>query len=294
MLSDKVCLVTGAGHGIGRAVAVELGKLGATVVVNDLGTSPEGDGRDEAVAKDTADRVRGVGGTAMAHFGDISSIDYTERLVADAFEAFGRVDGAANFAGIVRTDPISEMSRADWDDIVDVHLGGHFALLRSVVAHWEEMAEREGELEPQRSFVGVTSRAALGQQRAVNYSAAKAGVLGLVRSAAAELAPLNVRVNALSPGARSRQNEYFYVDDDADHERPPPPSKVGPMVGYLLSDHAEDVTGCTIRASGDAIGIMSDPEIVRTAFKNGGWTAEDIADRFRETVGDGVALDRSG
>jgi NAD(P)-dependent dehydrogenase (short-subunit alcohol dehydrogenase family) len=292
VLSNKVCLVTGGGHGIGRAVAIELGKLGATVVVNDLGTSPRGEGRDESVAHDTAELVREVGGNAMAHFGDVSSLNYTEQLVADAVKEFGRIDGAANFAGIVRNDSISEMSRADWDEVLDVHLGGHFALLRAVVAHWEGVAERAGDLEPQRSFVGVTSKAALGQRRAVNYSAAKAGVLGLVRTAAAELAPQNVRVNALSPGARSRQNDYFHVDDDAEQERPPP-SKVGPMVAYLLSDHAEDVTGCTLRASGDTIGIMSDPEMIRMAFQNGGWTAEDVADRFRKAVADGVQIDKS-
>lgn len=292
MLSDKVCIITGGGNGVGEGVAEVLGELGAAVVVNDLGTSPEGEGASREPAEETAETIREAGGTAMAHFGDVSSVQYTRELVADTVEEYGRVDGAANFAGIIRNRPIAEMTKDDWDAVIGVHLGGHFALLHALAAHWEDVAE-DGELGSQRSFIGVTSGAALGGRQEANYSAAKAGVLGFVRACSDELGPKNIRVNALSPGAKSRQNTYFYVDRDPEEvERPPDPRKIGPVVGFLMSDHAEDINGCTIRASGDRIGLQADPEPIRTAYQNGGWTAADIADRFRESLGEGIDLDK--
>jgi len=292
MLSDKVCIITGGGNGVGEGVAEVLGELGASVVVNDLGTSPEGEGKSSEPAEETARRIREAGGTAMAHFGDVGSVDYIRELVADTVEEYGRIDGAANFAGIVRNRPIAEMTEDDWNAVIDVHLGGHYALLHALADHWEDVAE-EGGLDTQRSFLGVTSGAALGGQQEANYSAAKAGVLGFVRACSDELGPKNIRVNALSPGAKSRQNAYFYVDRDPEEiERPPDPRKVGPVVGFLMSDHATDINGCTVRASGDHIGLQEDPQPVRTAYQNGGWTAEDIAERFRESLGEGVELDK--
>jgi NAD(P)-dependent dehydrogenase (short-subunit alcohol dehydrogenase family) len=293
MLSEKVVIVTGGGNGVGEGVAEVLGELGATVVVNDLGTSAEGEGESAEPAEETAERIREAGGTATAHFGDVSSVEYTRELVADTVDEYGRVDGAANFAGIVRNRPISEMTKEDWDAVIDVHLGGHFALLHALAARWEDVADEEGGLDTQRSFLGVTSGAALGGRQEANYSAAKAGVLGFVRACSDELGPKNIRVNALSPGAKSRQNTHFYVDRDPEEvERPPDPRKVGPVVGFLMSDDAEDVNGCTIRASGDRIGLQDDPQPIRNAYQNGGWTAEDVAERFHESLGEGVELDK--
>lgn len=293
MLSDKVCIVAGGGRGIGEAVAVELGREGATVVVNDLGSSVHGEGESQEPAEQTVAAVEEAGGEGMAHFGDIASLDYTEKLVEDTVAEYGRVDGAVNFAGILRDSISYKMSGEEWDQVIRVHLRGHFSLLRNVTAHWRERSRDRG-LESQRSFLGVASRSALGSPGQANYSAAKAGIMGLTRTAARELARFNVRVNAFMPTAYTRM-----IDEIPEEKRPftreeMPPEKVGPMVAYLMSDSAEDITGMTVRAAGDGIGLVSDPEIHRLGFQDGGWSAEDIDEKFRSTVAQGIDLDRSG
>lgn len=293
MLSDKVIIVTGGGHGLGEATAIELGSLGASVVVNDLGASVTGEGQSTEPAEETAGNVREAGGQAMAHFGDVTDLEYTEQLVADTVDEYGRVDGVVNFAGILADSISYKMTGDEWDRVIRVHLRGHFALLRNVGAQWRERAG-DGELETQRSFLCVSSRAAYGNIGQINYSAAKAGILGLNRSAAKELNRYNVRVNALIPSGYTRM-----IDQIPEGQRPiepedMPPEKIAPMVGYVMSDEAEDVTGCTLRAIDDAVGIMAEPEADRIAFNEGGWTAEEIAERFRETVGRGQDLERVG
>ena len=202
MLSGKVCVVAGGGHGLGEAVAIELGRHGATVVVNDLGSSVHGDGAKSEPAEETIEAVQEAGGSGMAHFGDVSSLEYTEELVADTVDEYDRIDGVVNFAGILRDSISYNMSGEEWDDVIRVHLRGHFALLRNVAAHWREQAGENGDgIETQRSFVSVSSRSALGNVGQANYSAAKAGVLGLTRATAKELARFNIRVNALMPTA---------------------------------------------------------------------------------------------
>lgn len=286
MLEEKTVVVTGAGHGVGEAVAIELGRYGANVAVNDLGTSPEGEGTDPEPAESTAEAVREAGGEAITHFGDAASMETAEALVESAYQEFGRVDGVANFAGIVRNDPIADLSREDWDAVIDVHLGSHFAQLRALVRHAEEH-----DLESERSFIGTSSGAAVGGHGQLAYSTAKAGVLGFVRSASDELRGEGIRVNALVPGAESRQNSYFPASDSENRDIPGP-EHIGPTVGFLMSDEAEGVNGLTIRASGEMIGLVSDPQATRLAFREGGWTPEEVAERFHATFGEYENLDR--
>jgi len=293
MLANKVFIIAGGGHGLGKVTAVELGGYGATVVVNDLGTDVTGEGESASPAEETVEAVEDTGGDGMAHFGDISSLEYTKSLIADTYEEYGRIDGVVNFAGILRDSISYKMTSDEWDDVVRVHLRGHFALLRNVAAHWREQAKESG-LGTQRSFVGTTSRAALGNIGQVNYSAAKAGVLGMTRSAARELHRHNIRVNALMPTAYTRMVERIPEEHQSFDEEDMPPEKVAPMVAYLLSDEAEDITGCTLRAAGDAIGIVSDPQVTRMGFQERGWTAEDIAEQFRDSIAQDIELERSG
>ncbi|MDY6765562.1 MAG: SDR family oxidoreductase [Halobacteria archaeon] len=294
MLSDKVCVVAGGGHGLGEAVAVHLGELGAKVVVNDLGTSVHGEGKNKEPAQETVQRIRDNGGTATAHFGDITSLDYTERLVSDAVDEYGRVDGAVNFAGILRDSMSHKMSGEEWDDVIRVHLRGHFALLRNLASYWRETAkDEEQDVESQRSFLSVTSQSALGNVGQLNYSAAKAGVLGLTRTGARELQRYNVRVNALMPSAYTRMTETIPEEYRPYTEKEMPPEKVAPMVAFLMSDHAEDITGCTIKAGGDEVGLVSDPDIYRIGIQEGGWTAEGLAEKFRDKVARGEDLERT-
>lgn len=295
MLSEKVCIVAGGGRGIGAAVAEGLGRNGATVVVNDLGVDVAGEGEDVEPAEETADRVDAAGGEGRAHFGDVTSLDYTEELIDDTVSRYGRVDGIVNFAGILRDSMLFNMTGEEWDDVVRVHLRGHFTLLRNAAAHWRSRAKEtdDGQLASQRSFLGVASRSALGNVGQANYGAGKAGVLGLMRTGSQELDPYNVRVNALMPTAYTRMIDNIPEEHRPFTEEERPPEKVAPMVAYLMSDYAKDITGCTLRAAGDGIGLVSDPEIVRLGFSEGGWTPEGIAEKFRSTITEGMTLDRS-
>lgn len=286
-------IVAGGGRGLGEATATELGRHGAAVVVNDLGTSLDGTGRDEGPAADTARAVRAEGGRATTHLGDVSSFDYVADLVADTLDEYGRVDGVINFAGIVRDAISYKMDPADFDAVVEVHLRGHFCLLRHVAAHWRERASEGGaddRLADQRSFVSVVSPAIWGNVGQLNYASAKAGVLGLTRTAAAELFRYNVRVNALLPLGFTRMVESIPAERRSVDPEEIPPEKVAPMAAYLLSDEAADVTGCTVRAAGDEIGLVSAPEVTRRAYREGGWSLSAIAEHFREDLASGVEL----
>ena len=290
-LSGRVCIVTGAGRGLGAEAARTLADQGATVVVNDLGTSMQGEGEDPEPAHDVVESIRDAGGEATAHFGDVSDLDYAASLVADTVDEHGRLDSVANFAGVLRDGYLTNLTEADWDDVIRVHLKGHFALLRAAARHWREEADGDA-LEPQRSFLAVTSRSALGNVGQLNYGTAKAGVLGLTRSASTELYSTGVRVNALMPSAFTRMTESIPEEHRPYTREEMPPEKVAPTVAFLASDAAEDVTGVTVYAGGDRVAIYSDPEPVRAGVDPGGWTAESLADSF-EDVAEGVELTRT-
>ncbi|MFB6309687.1 MAG: SDR family oxidoreductase [Salinirussus sp.] len=281
---DDVYIVTGAGTGIGAATAIELADTGAQIVVNDLGVSVEGETMDESPAAETVEEIEESGGAAIAHEGDVTDPDYARRLIADATDAFGGVDGIVNFAGILRNESLIEMSIDDFEAVIDVHLRGHFCLLREAARHWTDQDESG-------SFLCVSSRAAFGRADEGNYSAAKAGVLGLMRTAARELAPDNIRVNALMPSASTRMTEYVYGGDGPVQRDP---TKIAPAVGFLLGDGSSDITGCTVRIAEDTVGLVSDPAIERTGLKDGGWDIDALEARFAEDICQGEDLWRAG
>jgi len=291
MLSDNVIIVTGGGNGLGEAAAKDLADYGAHVVVNDLGTSRTGDGESPEAAQSTVDEIEDAGGSAMAHFGDVADVEYTETLVQDAYEEFGRVDGVVNFAGILGPRAsIDEMSEDVWDRMTRVHLKGHYSLLHNVSSHWVERSEEDG-LESQRSFVGVTSISIQGAETFPHYAAAKAGILGLVRTAAMELYEHNVRVNALSPSADTSREDDDGSLDLFTHQSP---HKVSPMVVFMMSDQFDDVTGCTMRAAGDLVGMISDPDFEKRGFRDGGWSVEALEEHFLDHVLAGEDLTKTG
>lgn len=282
-LEDKVIIVAGGGRGIGKATAVYLADAGAAVVVNRVSENPE-----------VVEIIRDRGGTAMAHYGDVSSLEYTDELIADTVDEFGRLDGIINFAGILRDTYLTDMSGEEWDQVIDVHLRGHFSLLRNAAQYWRDQAD-SGDLETQRSFVTVTSRQAFGSVGQLNYATAKAGILGMTRTAAAELSRYNIRVNSLMPLAFTEM-----IAQIPEEKRPEgwtrermPPGKVAPVAAYLLSDEARDINGCIVRSHADMVGLVSEPEINPVAFQNGGWTFDDLSERFRETLGSECSLNRT-
>jgi NAD(P)-dependent dehydrogenase (short-subunit alcohol dehydrogenase family) len=291
LLSERVCIVTGAGNGLGRYAAEELAARGASVIVNDLGTSVRGEGADPSVVEDTASSIREAGGEARAHHGDVTQPETATDLIDTAVAEYGRVDGIANFAGVLRDGWLQNLSDEDWQTVLATNLGSHFFLLRAAVRHWRSLETED--LEPQRSFVGVSSRGAMGNPGQINYSATKAGVLGLVRAASTELYRQNVRVNALIPSGYTRMTETVPEEHRPYTREEMPPERVAPMVSYLMSEAAADVTGCTLYAGGDRIGLYSDPQLERVGVNPGGWSAEEIAQEMDETIADGFELTRT-
>lgn len=290
-LDGRVCVVAGGGRGLGRAAAAELADHGATVVVNDLGTSVSGEGADPGPAAEVAAAIRDAGGDATAHHGDVASFADAESLIGDAVADHGRVDFVANFAGVLRDAISYELSEEDWRAVLETNLTGQFALLRAACRHWRDAAD-EG-FDTQRSYLAVSSYAALGNAGQANYAASKAGVLGLVRSVSSEMHRKDVRVNALIPNGYTRMTETVPEEYRPYTREEMPPEKVAPLVAYLASDAAEDVTGTTLYAGGDRVGVFRRPALERVGVRPGGWTLDELAERFRDDVAGDADLTRT-
>lgn len=288
MLEDTVCIVCGAGRGIGKETAKLMAKHGSAVVVNDLGVDLSGEGTDIQPAQETVNEITDAGGEAMVHYGDITDLGYTQELIEETVLEYGSVHNITNFAGILRDRMIFNMSEDEWDAVINVHLKGHFSLLRNASRHWKERYE-EGGIERERSFLGVSSSSAIGWAGQPNYAAAKAGVLGLVRDTAQELERYNVRVNALWPEAFTRMYksipEEYRPDNMSDETHGP--HLVAPLPVFLASEEATGITGCTVGLGSGELSFIDDPERVRRIIKEvpantatGGWTPEQIADAW--------------
>jgi NAD(P)-dependent dehydrogenase (short-subunit alcohol dehydrogenase family) len=274
-LEGKVVAVTGAGRGIGRAVAMACAAEGAVVVVNDYGVAidgsePSSDVADAVVAEITAD-----GGTAVAIADDIATMEGGERVVSTAVERFGRIDGVVTVAGILRERMLFNMSEAEWDAVIDTHLKGTFTVFRAAAA---VMRKQEGG----GSLVAFTSGVGMwGSISQANYAAAKGGVVALVRSAALGLDKYGVTANAVAPVASTRMQANVPGGTAETGE----PEDVAPMVVYLLSDAARGVTGQTYTVVGGRVALWAQPREIREVVTSGRWTPAELAQRLPEEVG---------
>jgi NAD(P)-dependent dehydrogenase (short-subunit alcohol dehydrogenase family) len=284
MLEDTVQIVCGAGGGLGEETAVAMADHGATVVVNDLGVDVAGEGRDPGPARETVERIETSGGKAMTHVGDVTDLSYTEELVADTVTEYGAVHGVSNFAGILRDSMVFNMHEDEWDAVVDVHLKGHFSVVRAVSRHWREQFKTDG-FDRQRALTCVSSGVAAGNPGQANYAAAKAGVLGLMRTAARELYQYDIRVNALWPTALTRMTEDLPGMAGADEETMGAHLVPAAPV-FLASDAARDVNGLTLALGGGTLAVVSDPEreqrLSKAVGEDGGWTSAEIDERWDE------------
>jgi NAD(P)-dependent dehydrogenase (short-subunit alcohol dehydrogenase family) len=262
LLENKIAIVSGAGHGIGRGHALELAKHGAKVVVNDLGASVEGEGSgqdaDEVVALIT-DR----GGTAVADYGDVADDEQGQALIDRAVSEYGRLDILVNNAGIARDKMIWNMAPVDFDLVMRVHVRGTWLLTHYAARHWRSRAKAGEELTGR--VINTTSGAGLaGNVGQTNYATAKAAIVGLTLTASLELYNLGVTVNAIGPGGLTRLTATigkdlrpFEPDSLAEDEfHPMYPAGSSPLVAWLASDQAQHVTGQVIRAIGDKIHLM--------------------------------------
>jgi NAD(P)-dependent dehydrogenase (short-subunit alcohol dehydrogenase family) len=272
-LDGKAIAVTGAGRGIGKAVAIACASHGAKVVVNDYGVGIAGEDPTTEVADAVVGEIRSAGGTAVAVADSVTTMAGAERIVQSAIDEWGRIDGVVCVAGILRERMLFNMSEEEFDPVVETHLKGTFTVFRHAAA---VMRKQEA-----GALIGFTSGAFAGSVAQANYSAAKGGIVSLVRSAAIGLHRYGVTANAIAPIARTRMSanvpQELSLIGDADD--------VAPLVVYLLSERARHITGQVYTAVGGKIAVWNQPAEVRAMFKDGRFTPEEIEARLDSTIG---------
>ncbi|WP_269332063.1 SDR family oxidoreductase [Futiania mangrovi] len=276
MMDGKVAVVTGAGRGIGREIAILMARHGARVVVNDLGASVSGEGEDAGPAEEVRDIIRGFGGEAVIDGHSVAEPQGGEAIVKTALDAFGQLDAVVNNAGILRDRIFHRMSVLDWEQVVGVHLMGSFYVSKAAALHYRDRGAG--------TFVHFTSTTGLiGNVGQANYGAAKLGIVGLSKAIALDMQRFGVRSNCISPFAWSRMIGSIPTDTPDQKARVEKlqrmtPDKIAPMAVYLSSDAAADVNGQIFGVRNNEIFLFSQPRPVRSVHRGEGWTPETIAE----------------
>jgi len=292
-LDGKAAVVTGAGRGIGRAIAELLAAEGAAVVVNDLGADVDGRGAQASVADEVVAAIRARGGRAVASHESVADFQAAERIVETAVREFGAIDVLVNNAGILRDRMLFNMSEEEWDAVIAVHLKGTFNCTRHAAVHMRQ--QRRGRI------ISISSTSGLyGNSGQANYGAAKDGVAGFTRVVARDLGRYGITVNAVCPGALTRMSQTVPQSarrrraerglETGFEERGFPlrnfgPENVAPWVVYLATDAARNVNGQAFLVMAGLVALLGYPTPVRTIQKEGRWTPEEIATIFPHTLG---------
>lgn len=275
MLKDKVAVVTGAGGGIGRGIALLFAKHGAKVVVNDLGGSGSGEGRDTTPADKVVAEIVAAGGTAVSNYDSVASFAAGEKIIGTALEKFGRIDIVVNNAGILRDRMLFNMSEDDWDAVIGVHLKGCFACTRAAAPHMRQ--QKSGRI------INMTSTSGLiGNYGQANYAAAKMGIVGLTKGTALDLGRYGVTANCIAPFAWTRLIGTIPTETEAQKARVEKikqmdPGMIAPLVAFLASDAGQEVSGQTFGVRGKEIVLFSQPRPIRQIADMEGWTPEKVA-----------------
>lgn len=280
-LTDRVIVVTGAGRGIGREHALLAAAEGAKVVVNDTGAAPDGTGTDDTVAQAVVDEIIAAGGQAVASTADVTTIAGAEALLATALDTYGAVHGLVNNAGILRDRMFVNMTEAEWDDVITGQLRGTFAPCRVFGEHWRTRSRAGDDIKA--SIVNVSSTSGLnGQVGQTNYGAAKAGIASLTVILAQELGRYGVRVNAITPVARTRMTEdvpgvreIVAAPEDPNAFDVYHPGNVSPVVAYLLTENCP-ATGDVFYAKGGEIRQFLPWHYGTIIDKGARWTVEEL------------------
>jgi hypothetical protein len=282
MLKGKSVVITGAGRGIGREIALLMAKHGARVVVNDYGGTAAGSGGEKTPADEVVNEIRKEGGEAVANYESVATMAGGQAIVKSALDAFGRVDVVVNNAGILRDRMIFNMSEEEWDAVINTHLKGTFAVTRAAAPLMRE--QKWGR------FINMTSTSGLvGNVGQANYAAAKLGIFGLTKATALDMARYNVTANCISPFAWTRMIGTIPTETEAQKARVEKvkrmgPEHIAPVAAFLASDAAKDVTGQVFGVRGKEIMLFGHERPIMRVHNGDGWTPERIADMFPGTL----------
>jgi NAD(P)-dependent dehydrogenase (short-subunit alcohol dehydrogenase family) len=286
-LDGKVAAITGGGRGIGRGIAKLFAAQGAKVVVNDLGVTVAGQESADTPAEEVVKEIKAAGGLAVHNHLDISTVEGGEGLVNQALKEFGQLDILVNVAGILRDRMIFNMDPKEWDDVIRVHLRGHYCTMRPATAHMRE--RKTGRV------INFSSNSALGSPGQPNYAAAKAGILGLTYSSANALQKYNITVNAIMPGAATRMTDTIPAgrmpgatgipQSQTAVGTPRDPAHVAPICLFLASDEASYVTGQCFGASGYRLMRYRHITPDKILYSAGPWDIDHLFSIFKSTLG---------
>lgn len=272
-VTDRVVVVTGAGNGLGRAHALAFAAGGASVVVNDLGGGRDGSGGSVSPAQQVADEITAAGGRAVSNADDISTWDGAKSLIDQAVRTFGGLDVLVNNAGILRDRMLTSMSEAEWDAVIAVHLKGTFGPTRHAAEYWRNRA-KNGEVNDARVINTTSPSGLFGSPGQTNYGSAKAGIAGFTVIAAMELARYGVTVNAVAPTALTRLTDDLPAAREMAEKVDLAPEGVSPVVLWLASPAARDVTGRVLSVIGGTIAVVEGWAYGPEIHSEQRWTAE--------------------
>ena len=272
-LKDKVAIITGAGRGIGKESALFLAKEGAKVLVNDLGANPDGSGEDK-IADEVVEEITSLGGEALANYESVDSYEGGKNIFESALNEFGAVDILVNNAGILRDKTLFNMDESDWDAIMAVHLKGHFNCTQPFVRYIRETNRLNCKIINMSSVSGL-----IGNFGQTNYGAAKAGIAGFSRSLSMEMAKYKCSVNTISPGAATRLTIDLMKAagrevDENDWKQGP--QQIAPVIAWLSSEEANEITNQIFHISQGNVGIMQQPAVIKSIKSDDIWDLDKL------------------
>jgi len=280
-LNDKVAIITGAGRGIGKEICLYLAKEGAKIVVNDLGGDRDGSGGGK-IADEVVNEIKELGSEAVANYDSVGTVEGGNNIFNSAIDAFGQADILVNNAGILRDRTLYNMEESDWDIIMEVHLKGHYNCTRPLVRYIRDTNRSDCRIINMSSVSGL-----FGNFGQVNYGAAKEGIAGFTRSLALEVAKYNCTVNTISPGAATRLTIDLieaagrkYDENDWTQG----PEQIAPVVAWLCTDAAKEVTSQIIHSQGGILGIMQQPAIIKSFTTDDMWSLDQLDSLIPELV----------
>jgi NAD(P)-dependent dehydrogenase (short-subunit alcohol dehydrogenase family) len=296
-LEGRVAVITGAGRGIGRGFALLFAREGARVVVNDPGVNSDGSGHDNGPADEVVAEIKAAGGEAAASYDSVATVDGGENIIKAALDAFGRIDILVNNAGILRDRMIFNMGEQEWDDVIAVHLNGHFNCTKPASILMRQ--QRFGRIINMSSTSGI-----IGNTGQANYGAAKSGIAGFTRVVAKDLGRYGVTCNAIAPGAATRLTQTVPdaarelraragITGAAANRRPAgpvlrEPEYIAPMAAYLASDDAWNINGQIFHVAGGMVGLAHHPTPMRTLWKPAMWTLDELCSAVPDQLMAGI------